>query len=266
VTNYDPIDDVWKSVAFAYEVIRKRKKNGGPCWIPRMTYSRKETLAEGVELYLGDCREILPTLGKVDAVVTDPPYGIGENSKRVASRGKMATPIDYGHFDWDREPMDAVALGLIRTKSDWQIIFGGNYFPLPPATCWLVWDKLNGDNDFADCELAWTNIPKAVRRIQWRWNGMIRAEAGTREHPTQKPREVMKWCIEHLPSGCRTLLDPFMGSGTTGVAAVKLGRKFIGIEIESRYFEIALRRISEALKQPDLFIEKPKPPKQEVLL
>jgi site-specific DNA-methyltransferase (adenine-specific)/modification methylase len=227
---------------------------------------RIEHLADGVTLYLGDCREILPSLPKVDAVVTDPPDGIGENSQRVASRGKLARPVDYGDFDWDREPMDAVQLELIRIKSDWQIIFGGNYFPLPPTACWLVWDKLNGDNDFADCELAWTNLQKAVRRIQWRWNGMIRAEAGSREHPTQKPREVMKWCIEHLPTDVRTILDPFMGSGTTGVAAVKLGRKFIGIEIEPKYFDIACRRISEALKQPDMFIEPHKPAVQEKLV
>jgi|SRR5579864_149583 len=230
-----------------------------------MGMNRIEHLADGVTLYLGDCREILPGLGRVDAVVTDPPYGIGENAKRVASRGKLAAPVDYGQFDWDQEPMDAVQLELIRIKSRHQIIFGGNYFPLPPATCWLVWDKLNGDNDFADCELAWTNLPRAVRRIQWRWNGMIRAESGTREHPTQKPREVMKWCIEHLPSGSKTILDPFMGSGTTGVAAVKLGRKFIGIEIHEPYFDIACRRISEALRQPDLFIEAPKAAKQEAL-
>jgi len=228
--------------------------------------SRIEHLAEGVTLYLGDCREILPSLGRVDAVVTDPPYGINENSDKVASRGKAARAIDYGKFDWDKERIDVETLALVRAAGTWQIIFGGNYFPLPPATCWLVWDKLNGDNDFADCELAWTNLPKAVRRIQWRWNGMIRAEKGVREHPTQKPREVMKWCIEHLPSDTHTILDPFMGSGTTGVAAVKLGRKFIGVEIEPKYFDIACRRIAEALKQPDLFVEKPKPPKQEAFL
>ena len=228
--------------------------------------TRVEHLAEGVTLYLGDCREILPTLGKVDAVVTDPPYGIGENSAKVASRGKLAQPIDYGHFDWDQRPIDAAVIDLIRGMSRKQIIFGGNYFDLPPTPCWLVWDKLNGATDFADCELAWTNLDKAVRRVQWRWNGMIRAEKGTREHPTQKPREVMKWCIGNLPNDCLTILDPFAGSGTTGVAAVQLGRKFIGIEIEESYFNIACRRISDALARPDLFIERPAPPKQESFL
>lgn len=218
-------------------------------------------------LYLGDCREILPTLGKVDAVVTDPPYGIGENDRKVASRGKLAAAKDYGTFSWDEQPIDAGTIEIIRTSSTFQIIFGGNYFEgLGPTSCWLVWDKQNGDNDFADCELAWTNLPKAVRRIYWRWNGMIRRGDDVREHPTQKPEGVMKWCIEHLPASVQTICDPFMGSGSTGVAAVKLGRSFIGIERDPSYFDIACRRIEAAYKQPDLFIQRPEPPKQEAML
>jgi len=228
---------------------------------------RIEQLSEGVTLYLGDCREILPTLGKVDAVVTDPPYGIDENSRKVASRGKLAAPRDYGEFSWDKAPPPAEIIEAMRGLSQWQIIFGGNYFDLPPTSCVLVWDKMGPANDFADCELAWTNFPKAVRRIRYLWNGMIREEKDIpREHPTQKPLGVMKWAIEHIPPPATLILDPFMGSGTTGVAAVKLGRKFIGIEIEPKYFDIACRRISEALRQPDMFIEKPKPLKQEAML
>lgn len=231
-----------------------------------MSYVRKEILAEGVECYLGDCREILPTIGRFDAVVTDPPYGLGEsNTKKHASREKLAKTRIYDVVnDWDAEPITGLDINIIRSCSDWQIIFGGNYFELPPTKCWLVWDKLNGDNDFADCELAWTNLDKAVRRIRWLWNGMLRAEKGDRVHSTQKPREVMKWAIEHLPASAKTICDPYMGSGTTGVAAVKLGRKFTGIELEPKYFEIAVRRISDALKQPDMFVERAKPAKQEV--
>jgi DNA modification methylase len=230
-----------------------------------MSDPRKEILADGVELWCGDCREILPTLGKFDAVVTDPPYGLGEsNTKKHMSRGKIAAPRLYEVTnDWDEHPIDSDTVYMVRSCAKWQIIFGGNYFELPPSKCWLVWDKLNGDNDFADCELAWTNLPRAVRRIRWLWNGMLRAEKGERVHSTQKPREVMKWAIEMLPSDANTIIDPFMGSGTTGVAAVKLGRKFTGIELEPKYFDIACRRISEALKQPDFFVEPPKPAKQE---
>lgn len=229
---------------------------------------KREILAEGVECWLGDMLEILPTLGEFDACVTDPPYGINENSKKVASRGKLATPKDYGDFDWDKAPPPPEAIELIRAHTRWQVVFGGNYFHLPPSSCWLVWDKENGTNDFADCELAWTNLPKAVRRIYWRWNGMIRKGHDEREHPTQKPVGVMSWCIDQLPADVGTILDPFMGSGTTGVAAVKRAKAFYGIEREPKYFDIACRRISDALARPDLFVEAPKPaqPKQEALL
>ena len=216
-------------------------------------------------LYQGDCLEILPTLGKVDAVVTDPPYGIGESNEKNLSRGTLAAPKDYGHYEWDHIPASAEQVAAMRSCSRHQIIFGGNYFDLPPTSCWLVWDKQNGDNDFADCELAWTNLQKAVRRIYWRWNGMIRKGDDVREHPTQKPVGVMEWCIGFLPDA-QTILDPFMGSGTTGVACAKLGRKFIGIELEPKYFDIACKRIEDAYKQPDLFIEPPAKAVQETLL
>ena len=207
----------------------------------------------GVDLYLGDCREVLPTLEKVDAVVTDPPYGIGENSRKVASRKNAAAVRDYGKFDWDKVPPPAWLIQMILAISDWQIIFGGNFFELPPSSCWLVWDKQNS-GDFADAEMAWTNLDKAVRLIQWRWNGMIRKGSDVREHPTQKPEGVMCWAVDHLPGDVRTILDPFMGGGSTGVAAIKRGRKFVGIEINERYFDAACRRLEEAPKQADMLL------------
>lgn len=225
----------------------------------------KPVIIGDATLYLGDCMDILPTLPKVDAVITDPPYGINENHKKVASRGKLAAPKDYGEFDWDKEPPSADLIDAIISSSKWQAMFGGNYFQLPPTSCWLIWDKLNGDNDFADCELAWTNWPKAVRRIQWRWNGMIRQGNEERFHPTQKPLEVMKWVIDLCPKA-ETILDPFMGSGTTGVAAVQMGRKFIGIEREQRYFDIACERISRAQAQGMLFDPAPMTQQEQVAL
>jgi site-specific DNA-methyltransferase (adenine-specific)/modification methylase len=213
---------------------------------------RKEVIGD-CTLYLGDCLEIMPTLCKVDAVVTDPPYGIGESSKKNASRGGLAKPKDYGFYNWDNEPASNEQIDVIRNISKHQIIFGGNYFQLPPTSCWLVWDKQNGANDFADCELAWTNLKKAVRRIYWQWNGMIRKGDDIREHPTQKPVGVIQWCIKHLPSDCETILDPFMGSGTTGVACAKMGKKFIGIEIDENYFNIACKRIEQEYAQYKLF-------------
>lgn len=227
--------------------------------------SKDKVIIGDATLYLGDCMDILPTLSKVDAVITDPPYGINENSKKVASRGKLAAPKDYGDFDWDKAPPTDNLIELIRTKGHYQAFFGGNYFTLPPTSCWLVWDKLNGDNDFADCELAWTNWHKAVRRLQWRWNGMIRQGNEERHHPTQKPLEVMKWVITLCPKA-ESILDPFMGSGTTGVAAIQMGRKFIGIEREPKYFDIACQRIEQAVSQPRLFEDVERQMKQENLI
>ena len=224
-------------------------------------------------LYLGDCLEILPTLGKIDAVVTDPPYGIGAgNYKRGGTKygQSKARAKVYEPLEWDEKPADD-AIRLVISVTTYAIVFGGNYYDLPPSPCWLVWDKQNGEGSgYADCELAWTNLNKAVRRIYWRWAGMLQKHMGhkkeERVHPTQKPVGVMEWCINHLPEGCGTIIDPFMGSGTTGVACAKLGRKFIGIEMEPKYFDIACKRIQKAYDQPDMFIEPPVKAIQEELL
>jgi len=218
-----------------------------------MTYKRKEIIGD-CTLYLGDCMEVMPLLDRVDAVVTDPPYGIKEGNKKGQTRGVLASPRNYrGADNWDDKIMQK-EIDFCRSISNNQIIFGGNYYDLPPTSCFLVWDKMNGSNDFADCELAWTNMKKAVRRIQWLWNGMIRKGDDVREHPTQKPIGVMKWCITHLPDDANLILDPFMGSGTTGVACAEMGREFIGIEIDEEYFDISCKRIEEAYRQGDLFI------------
>jgi DNA modification methylase len=246
MSDYNAADNSAKSYALAIETMREK-----------LNSFRREQIGD-CTLYLGDCRELLPLLPKVDACVTDPPYGIGEARSGNASRACLATSRDYGHSTWDDATQDE-AIALAVSKSRNAIVFGGNYYDLPPSSCWLVWDKLNGETDFADCELAWTNLPKAVRRIRFMWHGMLRANGEARgDHPTQKPIEVMRWCIGHLPTDARTILDPFMGSGTTGVACVKLGRKFIGIEIEPRYFEIACKRIRDAYAQPDMFVEQAK--------
>lgn len=198
-------------------------------------------------IYCGDCRKILPLLDSFDLLLTDPPYGIGaDNRKRILSRGKLANAKDYGETDWDNEPPADWVLKMAIAQAEWQIIWGGNYFSLAPSSCWLVWDKLNGENDFADCELAWTNLPKAVRRIAHLWNGMIRKNGEEREHPTQKPLDVLSWCIGHAP-GADSILDPYMGSGTTLVAAKLRGIKATGIEISEKYCEIAKRRLAQGV-------------------
>lgn len=205
-------------------------------------------------LYLGDCAEILPTLGQFDAVVTDPPYGIGESKGRNKTRSKLAVSKDYGDDDWDNQPITKDAIDLMTNISQWQIIFGGNYFELPPTKCWLIWDKENGATDFADAEMAWTNLNKAVRLKRYMWHGMLRANNEPRgDHPTQKPVGIMEWVISHLPQDVNTIIDPYMGSGTTGVACINMKKKFIGIEREQKYFDIACKRIEDAQRQVCLF-------------
>lgn len=225
--------------------------------------SRVEHLAEGVKLYLGDCRDILPTLGNVDAVVTDPAYGINAARNRNSQKNGWR---DYDAPGWDAErtPPELVELAISCAKH--AIVWGGNYWSdvLPPTGKWLSWDKGQTDFSLADFELAWCSFDGAARRITYSRSLAMR---DGKEHPTQKPVEVMRWCIDKLPDGCNVILDPFMGSGTTGVAAVKMGRQFIGIELEPKYFDIACRRISDALARPDLFVSPPAPKQtQEVLL
>lgn len=195
-------------------------------------------------LALADCRDVLPTLGKVDAVVTDPPYGIGAGRM---SFGKWRTSsMERG--DWDSETPDLSILPDCPS-----IVWGGNYFDLPPSRAYLIWDKGAGfkGRDFAECEQAWCSLDMNARVLSH--DPLARGDYRDKQHPTQKPVPVMKWCLGFLPDA-RTILDPFMGSGTTGVAAVQMGRDFIGIEREERYFEIACRRIEEAQRQGDLFI------------
>jgi DNA modification methylase len=199
-------------------------------------------------LYHGDCLEILPTLGKFDAVITDPPYGIGMHGGKV---GKASYEV---LSEWDNNPADVGPIIALNVPT---IIWGGNYFNVPPSPCWLVWDKeTQGITTFADCELAWTNRTKAVRMIRHLWSGPYMREKEARNHPTQKPLRVMRWCLEFVDGD---VLDPFMGSGTTGVACAQLGRKFTGIEIERKYFDIACERIERAYAQGQLIPHEPAP-------
>jgi DNA modification methylase len=190
----------------------------------------------------------MPLLGKVDAVVTDPPYGIG-----ITKSNRLAVSRGMGGKSWDDVAPDLSAIPNVPS-----IIWGGNYFDLPPTRCVLVWDKNNAGRDFADFEMAWTNLDQVARRMILRPMNMD----GGKVHPTQKPIAVMEWCLGFLPDA-ETILDPFMGSGTTLVACQKLGRKGIGIELDPDYFEIACKRVDEATRQPDLFVAPPKAPTQE---
>ena len=221
---------------------------------------RIETLADGVTLYLGDCQSILPTLPKHDALITDPPYGIGMHGGKPATSGSHGGRKGYEYGGWDNQRPSAIIFAAMLRLVNHSIIWGGNYFAdmLPATGKWLVWDKGQRISQ-SDGELAWTSFDGALRIYTL---NRVALMIDVAEHPTQKPVQLMKWCISLLPASCMTILDPFAGSGTTGVAAVKMGRKFTGIEISERYFDIACKRIEQALAQPDMLIEAEKKPEQ----
>ncbi len=205
---------------------------------------------ENCTIYHGDCRDILPDLPKVDLVLTDPPYGIGEAKNNNQSRGVLCNAKDYGIFNWDNSTVNWGLMWELICLGKSAIVFGGNYYPMPPSSKWIVWDKDNGANDFADSELAWTNLKGSVRNYKFRWQGMLQENMKNKEyrqHPTQKPVPLFIWCIEQADKNkeVETILDPFMGSGTTLRAAKDLNRKAIGIELEERYCEIAVKRLQQ---------------------
>ncbi len=205
---------------------------------------------DAVTLWHGDCRDVLPTLEAVDAVITDPPYGIG--FAHGGGGGCLTNSTRFAHVGiaGDSQPFDPSPLLAFPVV----ILWGGNHFAsrLPDRACWLVWDKRDGvcSNDQADCEMAWSSLRSPARLKRHLWNGMLKeSERGERRlHPMQKPVELMAWCIEQsgTPEGA-TILDPYMGSGTVPRAAKDLGRKAIGIEIEERYCEIAAKRMEQGV-------------------
>jgi site-specific DNA-methyltransferase (adenine-specific)/modification methylase len=204
-------------------------------------------------LYLGDCREIFPSfaLEPRDVVITDPPYGIGWKPRVTHQEQPWHDQIDFRIQDFIR--------------GSHNLVWGGNYFTdsLPVSQGWLTWIKRplvgNFDNDtrsYATTELAWRDWGKTAFFAHV-WDGGMRAGDDQNRsfcHPSQKPVELMAWCLRMLPIGIWRVNDPFMGSGTTGVAAVKMGHSFVGIEREPAYFEIACKRIEDAQRQADLFI------------
>ena len=200
----------------------------------------REEIIGNATLYCGDCMDVLPTLGKVDAVVTDPPYGIGISKNPVRQK--------HEKMEWDSTCASEELVDDILGMGLPTIIWGGNYFKLPPSRRFLVWDKLQPENfSLAMCEMAWCSFDGNAKIFKKSVTSYDKA------HPTQKPVELMGWCIKYLPSTPSTILDPFMGSGTTGVAALKLGRHFIGIEKEPKYFDIACKRVEQAVYEMSLF-------------
>lgn len=217
----------------------------------------KPVIIGNAELWLGDCREILPTLPKVDAVITDPPYGVLSESGSAATR-RSGGNQDNGVMAWDIAPDFMPQILEMAPK---QMIWGGCHLELAPTFGYLIWDKQIDGLNFGEVEYCWTNQKFTPRIFRYRAVGVD----GGKVHPTQKPAALMVWCINRIGNP-ETILDPFMGSGTTGVAAMRLGRKFIGIEINETYFNIACERIENAQRQESLFTEPKAKPKQESLI
>lgn len=218
----------------------------------------KEERIGGQRLILGDCLEVMKELGRFDAVVTDPPYGIARDGKPQSS-SRHGGHKGYEFKGWDSSrPVDA--LRLIAAMDCSKIIWGGNYFAdlLPCGEKWISWDKGQRISQ-SDCELAYTNLTGAMRVFTLNRVALMMDGA---QHPTQKPVALMEWCLGFLPKA-QTILDPFMGSGTTLVACQRLGRNGTGIELDPDYFEVACKRVDEATRQPDMFIAPPeKQPEQ----
>lgn len=212
-------------------------------------------------LHNGDCLQYMRSLpsGSVSAIITDPPYGIKRDKGFGGSQpfgggdGKSIDRVQY-HGNWDDVRPSKEVFEEMQRIAKTVIIFGGNFFAdlLPVGNHWVVWDKLNTMPTFGDCELVWTNVKRnSVKKVTREYNGLIGKEE-KRQHATQKPVKIMSYFVENYTAEGETIFDPYMGSGTTGVAALRMSRHFIGCEIDTKYFAIAEKRVKSAALQPAL--------------
>lgn len=194
-----------------------------------------------------------------DLAVVDPPYGIGEDVEKNHSRSKQAKAKEYTPKNWDKEPPPIEYFNELKRISKHQIIWGANHFisKIPfDSSCWIVWDKENGENDFADCELAWTSFNTAVRKFNFRWAGMLQGDMKNKEHrvhPTQKPVKLYDWIFHNYAKQGDKILDTHLGSGSSRIAANKAGLEFVGFEIDKEYFDASQKRYDNFVAQCRLF-------------
>ena len=215
--------------------------------------SRIETIGDAT-LYLGDCREILPTLGRVDAVVTDPPFGVGNFVQTTGNvRGRGAGSGNA--VDWNEVPPDPEVFAMLRGMSKHRIIFGANFF-----NCFedrggaIVWVKRQSMPNFSKADIASCTHFQKTEIVEIPWTNFTVTHKAETDHPCERPVELYVWCINYLPK-CKSILDPYLGSGSCGVAAIRTGRQFIGIERHQPYFDAACKRIEKATRQPDMLVE-----------
>ena len=212
-----------------------------------------------IRLFNGDCMEYMATLkdNEFDLAVVDPPYGINLCLKNQSGGSVLAPKTIHKNKGWDAStPNKEYFIELMRVSKR-QIIWGGNYFDLPPSSCWLVWDKMNGENHFADCELAWTSLKTAVRQFRFRWQGMLQGDMKNKQkriHPTQKPIQLYQWIFDKYAQKGWRILDTHLGSGSSAIAAHDCGLEFVGVELDGNYFKAAKERLEEHQKQLRLFV------------
>jgi site-specific DNA-methyltransferase (adenine-specific) len=214
------------------------------------------------ELHHIDCMEYMAVLpdNAFDLAIVYPPYGIGENGDRNASRGKLAVAQNYKSFAGaDKEPPPVEYFSELRRVTKNQIVWGANHFMQNiglGSPCWIVWDKLTGASDFADCELAYSSFPTAVRKFSFQWSGMLQGDMKNKEvriHPTQKPVKLYEWLLTNYAKQGHRILDTHLGSGSSAIAANNLGFDFVGMELDADYFAAACKRIEQSSKQERLF-------------
>ena len=212
--------------------------------------------------YNMDCMEAMREMPDkaFDLAVVDVPYGIGESGLNNHTRSCLAKAKCYKPFYGDdlKPPEDDYFRELLRVSKN-QIVFGANHFisKIPfDSPCWIVWDKENGATDFADCELAWTSFPSAVRVFRFRWQGMLQGNMANKEqriHPTQKPVALYRWIFNLYAKPGDKILDTHLGSGSSRIAAYDAGLDFVGYEIDKEYFDKQEKRFKEYTSQMRLF-------------
>tara|TARA_R100000458_G_C8179113_1_gene176786 strand:+ start:59 stop:721 length:663 start_codon:yes stop_codon:yes gene_type:complete len=216
---------------------------------------------KSIQIINEDCMNVLKDISDnyFDLAIVDPPYGIGEDGKSNHGRNSLAETTKFTPKSWDKNSPDTFYFNELIRVSKNQIIFGANHFisKIPyDSSCWIVWDKDNGNNDFADCELAWTSFKTAVRKHTFKWQGMLQGnmkEKEVRIHPTQKPRHLYSWLLENYATHTDKIIDTHLGSGSSAIAAHYFGiNEFLGIEIDKEYFDLAKDRFEKSTRQLQL--------------
>lgn len=216
------------------------------------------------KIICADCMDILRSLPDkcVDLVLTDPPYGIGMSKEDFLYKNRKKKKDEIVDKKWDSEPISADVLSELFRVSKNQIIFGGNYFSLA-GPGWIIWDKGEGfkGRTFAEAELAWTSFKRPARIFKY--DPLATGEYKSKIHPTQKALPLWEWCIREYSEPCALILDPFSGSGTTAIAAHRLGRRFICIEKDADYHAASVERLRIEQAQGRLFFDATAPPTQQ---